>query len=183
MLDRTFDGVLKVVRTRMPNAPRQLLEDALLMVIERLVRNDHGPKDKIFFYLVNAACQQAKNLLQRDPSLQDLELSEAEARYLESDRPEYAFEQSERGRIALEYLLSITRTWDSAGMALVTELHLRAALDEEPLSAEEAAEIASGVLDRDLTPANARQLKSRGFTRLARELDPNNPTPFEEDDQ
>ena len=175
LLDRTFDGVVRVVRQRMPGVPAQTVEDALMLVVARLVANGHGPKDNIFWYLVNAACHQAKNLVSRDKAAGELPLDAAAGLSRVEDMPCYAYERAEGGRLALEYLLTITRTWDSEGMALVTELHLRAALDDEPLSAAEAARIASGVLDREVTEINARQLKARGFRRLAEQLDPDSP--------
>jgi len=179
LLDRTFDGVVRYSRARHPDVPAQVVEDAVLAVIARLVTNDHGPKDNIFYYLARAVDRQLASAHRR-PGRHDEPLNPDKPEHQLADPaagPEETVLRPESGRLALEYLLSLLRRWDNERMALVVELHLRAALDDEPLSPEEAAEIATGVLDEEIRPGTAAVWKHRGLSRLAAQLDPDDPLP------
>jgi DNA-directed RNA polymerase specialized sigma24 family protein len=186
LLDRTFDGIVRVVQSYHPGTPTARVQDAVCVVVSRLVRNNHGPKDNIFQYLVNGARRELTDMYRREQGKETVALNEAQPLYDSpapyTAEPGYRLVATESGRQALAFLLAILKTWDNEGLALVTELYLRAAIDDVPLSPQEAAELASGVLDRDIRPATASVWKHRGFARLGREIDPQNPHFAEEDD-
>lgn len=186
LLDRTFDGIVRVVQSHHPGVPTARVQDAVCVVVSRLVRNNHGPKDNIFQYLVNGARRELIDMYRREQGKETVPLDEAQPLFDLSApyvaEPGYHLEAAEGGRQVLAFLLAILKTWDNEGLALVTELYLRAAVDDVPLSPQEAAELASGVLDRDIRPATASVWKHRGFARLGREIDPQNPHFAEEGD-
>lgn len=179
LLDRTFDGVVRTVQSRHGDAPASFIEDAVSAVVARLVLNNHGPKADIFFYVVAAADLEVRSIYRhasRHPQVPlDLDDPRHDHAARADDEPDELLLSGESGRVALEYLLTLLRRWDNERMALVTELHLRAALAGDPLSPEEAAEIASGVLDEEIRPQTTSVWKHRGLARLARELDPDDP--------
>ena len=186
LLDRTFDGIVRVVQSHHPETPTAAVQDAVCVVVARLIRNNHEAKDNIFQYLVNGARRELVDMYRRDKGRFTTPLDEAQplfdlpAPY--TAQPGYRLEAAEGGKQALELLLAILKTWDNEGLALVTELYLRAAADDVPLSPQEAADLASGVLDRDIRPATVSVWRHRGFARLGREIDPQNPHFAEEGD-
>ena len=176
LLDRTFDGIVRVVRSSSPESSPERVQDAVCAVVARLVNNTHGPKDNIFQYLVNAARRELIDIHRREQRRQSVTLDtdnpdhDSPAPY--TQEPGFELIANERGQRVLDYLIAFTKGWDNEGMALVTEIHLRATLNDLPLSPQEAADIASGVLDREVSPGTAAVWKSRGLARLARQIDP-----------
>lgn len=52
LLDRTFDGVVRYCCARHSDVLEVVVEDAVLIVVARLIANDHAAKKQIFYYLV-----------------------------------------------------------------------------------------------------------------------------------
>jgi len=61
-------------------------------------------------------------------------------------------------------------TWETDNVRVVTLLYLEAAYNREPLTSEEAGEIASDILGAPVDASFARTWKHRGFKRLSKYL-------------
>lgn len=171
LADKLLDGVVRTVQARNPSASAVQVQDAVLTVIARLVANGHGPARHIEHLLVTSAgrelvSQWRKTRLEhlREPGDGHLETSTAQP------SPEEEVVLGEAGKAGLRWLLSHVRGWDNRGHALVVELYLTAALEDEVLTPEEVAELIAVPLDREVRPGTVAVWKVRGLARLREEL-------------
>ncbi len=73
-------------------------------------------------------------------------------------------------RDVFRYLKNIIDRWPSGRMRVITLLYLEAGYEQEPLSQQEAAEMASLILDEDVPWTAVGKTRQRGFDKLRAEI-------------
>jgi hypothetical protein len=171
LTDRRLDGVVRTVQARHPSASFVRVQDAVLTVIARLVANGHGPARNIEHLLVIAA---GRELVSQWRKTHREHLREPGDGHLDTAAAEPSSEEKvvlgEAGKDGLRWLLRHVRAWDNRGHALVVEIYLTAALEDEVLTPEEVAELIAVPLDQEVRPGTVAVWKTRGFARLREEL-------------
>ena len=171
LTDRRLDGVVRTVQARHPSASFARVQDAVLAVIARLVANGHGPARNIEHLLVTAA---GRELVSQWRKTRREYLREPGDGYLDKAAPEPSPEDEvvlgEAGKEGLRWLMHHVRKWDNRSHALVVEIYLTAALEDEIVTPEEVAELIAVPLDQEVRPGTVAVWKTRGFARLREEL-------------
>ena len=85
--------------------------------------------------------------------------------------PSWTVEEQALLRATYDVLRSHVATWETENVRVVTLLYLEAAFEGEPLTSDDAAELAGELLGYEVDDSFVRTWKSRGFKKLARPRD------------
>jgi DNA-directed RNA polymerase specialized sigma24 family protein len=169
--DGFVEGLVRRLRAAFPSLAEES-DGAVGHAVEKLITRPQVP-GKPRPYLTACAYNEMKRLARRRARELSLEALAEPAEDREDSGPGWQLEQGgwtveEKALLTATYkqLRAHVETWETDNVRVVTLLYLEAAFLGEPLSSQDAAELAGDVLGYEVDDAFVRTWKSRGFKRL-----------------
>lgn len=166
--DLMAEGHLETIQrwlvAKFPDATADVEDAVVDAVVRFLTARAKGKQiDEPAAWIRVAARNKVLNILERQVAREtgDDELEDVE---VQSSEP------TTEDRDAFQYLRTLIERWPSGRLRVVTLLYLEAGYEQEPLSQQEAAEMASLILDDDVPWTAIGKTRQRGFERLRAEI-------------
>jgi len=135
--------------------------------VEKLIRRKESPRNPGAYLAASAYNVLKRQMRRRARSVSLDALGEAgDSDGWEPEDAEWSVEEQALIRETYEELRREVEQWETENVKAITLLYLEAAVNAEPLTSAEAADIASDILGEEVDSGFVRTWKSRGFQRL-----------------
>lgn len=160
----TFQTIIGWLIKKFPDAKADA-EDAVVDGVVRFLASRGKGKDipEPGAWIRVAAANRIRNILRRRIG------REASDEYIDDTRASHD-EPTLEDKETFAYLRNLIAKWPSERMRVITLLYLEASYEQEPLSQQEAAEIASQILGEDVPWTAVGKTHRRGIERLRAEI-------------
>lgn len=164
MKDGDFETIQRWLVKRYPDAKSDIEDAVVDAVVRYMAARAKGKQvSEPAAWVRVAAKNRILNILERQVA------RETDADGL-VDLPVGSGEPTFEDKDAFHYLKALIERWPSGRLRVVTLLYLEAGYEQEPLSQQESAEMASLILDEDVPWTAIGKTRQRGFERLNAEI-------------